>query len=68
VKIPLFVMTGTLKTTARSVKPPPPSGGVPFDHVTRSIPAFLITFDGGDHMVFSRPKARAGERPATDAA
>jgi predicted dienelactone hydrolase len=51
IKIPLFVMTGTLddspvgETQAAQRR-------VPFDHVVND-PAFLITFDGGDHMLFS---------------
>jgi predicted dienelactone hydrolase len=60
VKIPLFVMTGTLDDS--------PVGDtkaidrrVPFDHVS-GIPAYLITFNGGDHMVFSG-RQLPGDRP-----
>jgi predicted dienelactone hydrolase len=60
VKIPLFVMTGTLddspvgETTADQRR-------VPFDHVA-NIPAFLITLEGADHMVFSGHR-RGPEKP-----
>jgi dienelactone hydrolase len=61
VKIPLFVMTGTLddspvgETKAADRR-------VPYDHV-KNIPAYLITFDGGDHMIFSGRRIAGGDRP-----
>jgi dienelactone hydrolase len=62
VQIPLFVMTGTLDDSpigeSKAI-----DRRVPFDHV-QNIPAYLITFAGGDHMLFS---GRGGaNRPATD--
>jgi predicted dienelactone hydrolase len=51
VRIPILHMTGTLddspigETAAKDRR-------VPFDLITNA-PEFLITFDGGDHMVFS---------------
>jgi dienelactone hydrolase len=61
VKIPLFVMTGTLddspvgETKAADRR-------VPYDHV-KDIPAYLITYDGGDHMIFSGRRIAGGDRP-----
>jgi hypothetical protein len=62
IKIPLFVMTGTkddspIGDTTAVVR------RVPFDHV-KDIAAYLITFDGGDHMLFSG--RRTVNKPPTD--
>jgi predicted dienelactone hydrolase len=63
VKIPLFVMTGTLddspigETKAADRR-------VPFDHV-KNIPAYLLTLTGGDHMVFSGQR-RGGFKSTDD--
>jgi dienelactone hydrolase len=58
VKIPLFVMTGTLDDSPIG-ESKAADRRVPYDHVA-NIPAYLITFTGGDHMVFS------GRRIAAD--
>jgi dienelactone hydrolase len=62
VHIPLFVMTGTLDDSpigeSKAI-----DRRVPFDHV-QGIPAYLITFAGGDHMLFSGRETP--NRPATD--
>ncbi len=62
VRIPIFHMTGTedgspgkfLSATVDAVvgNTPPEARRRPFDH-TRNAPAYLLTFTGGDHMVFS---------------
>jgi len=59
VEIPTFLMTGTLDDS--------PIGGTkatdrrkPFDHLPSETIAYLLIFNGGDHMVFSgRPRAVA---------
>jgi predicted dienelactone hydrolase len=62
VKIPLFVMTGTLDDSPIG-QSKAADRRVPFDHV-KDIPAYLLTFTGGDHMLFSGREA--GARPGTD--
>jgi predicted dienelactone hydrolase len=59
-RIPCLHMTGTLDESPLG-ETSPGQRRVPFDH-TRGAPAWLITFAGGDHMVFTgtaRNKARA---------
>jgi predicted dienelactone hydrolase len=63
IKIPLFVMTGT-KDDSPIGETKAADRRVPFDHV-KDIPAYLITFDGGDHMLFSGNKQRA-KQPTDD--
>jgi predicted dienelactone hydrolase len=63
VKIPLFVMTGT-KDDSPIGESKAVDRRVPFDHV-KDIPAYLITFDGGDHMLFSGNKMRV-KQPTDD--
>jgi len=63
VKIPLFVMTGT-KDDSPIGESKAADRRVPFDHV-KDIPAFLITFDGGDHMLFANNNRRA-KQPTDD--
>jgi len=62
-KIPLFVMTGTKDDSpVGETKAAERRAG--FDHV-KDTPAFLLTFDGGDHMLFSgRP--RQNKSPTDD--
>jgi predicted dienelactone hydrolase len=63
VKIPLFVMTGTLDDSPIG-ESKAADRRVPFDHV-QGIPAYLITFTGGDHMLFSGNDRRA-KQPTDD--
>jgi predicted dienelactone hydrolase len=52
IKIPCFHMTGTKDTSP--IRPSDPRDRrVPFDH-TQGVDVFLLTFEGGDHMVFAR--------------
>jgi dienelactone hydrolase len=63
VKIPLFVMTGTLDDSPIG-ESKAADRRVPYDHVG-NIPAYLITFTDGDHMVFSGRRI-AADRPKDD--
>ncbi len=62
IKIPLLHMTGTLDnspigdTTAEERR-------IPFDHI-RGVDQYLVTFEGGDHMIFSG-RARSEPTPRT---
>jgi predicted dienelactone hydrolase len=64
VKIPLFHMTGT-KDDSPIGETPAAERRVPFDHI-EGADQYLVTFRGGDHMVFSgRPReAKGGEKDA----
>ncbi len=61
ITIPLLHMTGTADnspigdTAAKDRR-------IPFDEITNT-PQFLVTFTGGDHMLFSGPSARRAETP-----
>ena len=64
VKVPTFVMTGTLddspigETKAADRRKP-------FDHLPADTVSYLLIFNGGDHMIFSgRPRAVAKETDA----
>ena len=59
VTIPVFHMTGTNDTSIIN-DTPAEDRRLPFDRITGA-DQFLVTFEGGDHMVFSgRPRAMAG--------
>lgn len=65
IKIPVFHMTGTKDTT--QFEPPgstPLDRRIPYDNSTD--PAYLLTFAGGDHMLFSG-RAPASRIVASDA-
>ena len=51
IKIPCFHMTGTLDASPIG-DTSPKERRIPFDH-SRNSDQFLVTFNGGDHMVFS---------------
>ncbi len=51
IKVPCLHMTGTLDSSPIG-NTTPKERRIPFDH-SRNSDQFLITFDGGDHMIFS---------------
>lgn len=57
IKVPVYHLTGTEDTDRAGGAESPADRRVPYDQ-TKSAPACLTTFDGGDHMVFSGPTAR----------
>lgn len=59
VGIPCFHMTGTLDASPLNDLAPK-DRRVPFDHI-RGADQYLVTFAGGDHMVFSGRGSRPGE-------
>jgi predicted dienelactone hydrolase len=62
ITMPVFVLTGT-DDNSPTGETKPADRRVGFDHLAHG-PAFLLTFEGGDHMLFS---GRTGPgRPATD--
>ncbi len=57
VKIPVYHLTGTEDADMAGGAKDPKDRRIPYDH-TKAAPACLLTFEGGDHMVFSGPTAR----------
>jgi dienelactone hydrolase len=57
--IPCFHMTGTLDSSVIR-ETDPKERRIPFDH-TRGADQYLVTFAGGDHMVFSGHRRRFGD-------
>jgi predicted dienelactone hydrolase len=62
VTIPVFYMTGT-KDDSPIGDTPAADRRIPFDHTKHSPAAYLLTFEGGDHMVFS---GRLAPRPGDE--
>ncbi|OAI51766.1 hypothetical protein AYO47_06820 [Planctomyces sp. SCGC AG-212-M04] len=61
ITIPVFHMTGTLDDSPIG-KSPAADRRIPFDHIAAK-DQFLVTFTGGDHMVFSgRVRPKGGQR------
>lgn len=54
VRIPVFHLTGTEDTDPAGGATDPAQRRIPYDHTTAA-PAWLLTLDGGDHMVFGGP-------------
>lgn len=54
VRIPVFHFTGTEDTDPAGGATDPAQRRIPYDH-TIAAPAWLLTLDGGDHMVFGGP-------------
>lgn len=54
VRIPVFHFTGTLDTDPMGGATTPAHRRIPYDHTTGA-EAWLVTLDGGDHMVFGGP-------------
>ncbi len=59
IRIPCFHMTGTLDSSIIR-ETDPKQRRVPFDH-THGADQYLVTFAGGDHMVFSGHRRRFGD-------
>ncbi len=59
IRIPCFHMTGTLDSSVIR-ETDPKQRRIPFDH-TRGADQYLVTFEGGDHMVFSGHRRRFGD-------
>jgi len=59
IRIPCFHMTGTLDSSVIR-ETDPKERRIPFDH-TRGSDQYLVTFAGGDHMVFSGHRRRLGD-------
>ncbi|CAM3116313.1 alpha/beta hydrolase family protein [Rariglobus hedericola] len=57
IKIPVYHLTGTADTDQAGSVKNAKDRRIPYDQ-THSAPACLLTFEGGDHMVFSGPTAR----------
>ncbi len=55
IRIPVFHLTST-KDTSIINDTQPDDRRLPFDHTTHA-PAYLLTFDGGNHMLFAGPIA-----------
>ena len=57
VRIPVYHLTGTEDTDMAGGASDPKDRRIPYDQ-TKEAPACLLTFEGGNHMVFSGPTAR----------
>lgn len=62
VRIPVLHMTGTRDTSPVGPEQKPEDRRSPFDH-TQNADAFLVVFNGGDHMVFSGVRWRGDADP-----
>ncbi len=65
VKIPMMHMTGTRDTSPIGQPQKPEDRRGPFDHI-RGADQFLVTFAGGDHMVFSGTRWKGDGDPNDD--
>jgi predicted dienelactone hydrolase len=63
IRIPVLHMTGTLDDSPVGPFPKAADRRIPFDHV-RGGGQYLVTFEGGDHMIFSGFRAAPGSKEA----
>jgi predicted dienelactone hydrolase len=63
IRIPILHMTGTLDDSPVGPFPKAADRRIPFDHI-RGGGQYLVTFEGGDHMVFAGYDAAPGSREA----
>jgi len=65
IRIPILHMTGTEDAIPRPKRGSPADRRIPYDHISKA-DQYLVTFQGGDHMIFSG-RSLGGERAARDA-
>lgn len=63
IRIPVLYMTGTLDDSPVGPFPKAADRRIPFDHV-RAGGQYLVTFEGGDHMIFVGFRAAPGSKEA----
>ena len=63
IRIPMLHMTGTLDDSPIGPFPKAIDRRIPFDHI-RGADQYLVTFDGGDHIIFAGYLAEPGSKEA----
>jgi predicted dienelactone hydrolase len=62
IRIPMLHMTGTRDSSPIGLPGGPENRRIPFDHI-HGADQYLVTFNGGDHMVFSGERLRGEANP-----